>query len=383
MVEQGGQSAVDGLRVGVNVMWLQPGRVGGTEQYIRRVLTSATEELDPAPSFRLFGTDSAFEAVAPAGAEHRPVDVSSSKIRRVVQERTSLRSEISLGLEHGLDLLHHPGGTVPFESSLPTVVTIHDLQPLANPDNFGRVKAEYLARAIPEAIRRAHVVTTPSHWVASDIVNRFDVDADRVVVVSAFADMIDPSLNHEPSAAVKRILARGPVLLFPAMTMAHKNHRFLFDAFADARRIDPDIQLVCVGPAGRDHGELVDYARQVSPHIHLLGHIPRPDLDAFYVRSEALVFPSMYEGFGLPILEAQSAGLPVIASNTTAIPEVAGEGAILLAPDDHDSWVAALSQRPSGEARAQLVAKGRENMARFGPKSTAQALSAAYLQARS
>lgn len=114
----------------------------------------------------------------------------------------------------------------------------------------------------------------------------------------------------------------------------------------------------------------------------MLGHVERSDLDALFHRSEALVFPSSYEGFGLPIIEAQHAELPVIASNATALSEVAGNSGILLDPTDIDAWASAMEQRLRPTERAQHVAAGRENAARYTPKRTAEQQRSAYEQCR-
>lgn len=362
-------------RVALTLLWLRPGEVGGTETYVRRLVRSATQ--DPAgPVFELYGSVAACAAVARADArvEHHEVQTPKTRPERVLVERRHLAERIG----DDVSVLHHPGGTVPFHSDIATVVTIHDLQPLVYPENFGRVKAKFLAHAIPEAIGRADIITTPSAWVADDIADRFDVPRDLIVTVSAFADRVDLSAAINPSARIAGVLGRGPVLFYPAMTMAHKNHRFLFEAFAAAQRIEPELQLVCVGAIGRDHDDISAAARAASSAIHVLGHVPHADLRALYVRSEALVFPSRYEGFGLPVLEAQRAELPVIASMAAAVPEVAGDGAVLLAPDDHDGWVDAMLTRPAGSARAERVAAGAANANRYSPESMARQLATAY-----
>ena len=166
------------------------------------------------------------------------------------------------------------------------------------------------------------------------------------------------------------------------MTLRHKNHAMLFEAFRRACQREPDLQLVCVGAIGRDHDELVQLAAELSPAIHMLGHVERSDLDALFHRSEALVFPSSYEGFGLPIIEAQHAELPVIASNATALSEVAGNSGILLDPTDIDAWASAMEERLRPTERAQHVAAGRENAARYTPKRTAEQQRSAYEQCR-
>ena len=371
---------MSGLNVGVNVLWLRPGEVGGSESYARRVLRALATHA-PDTQLHLFGTAPGIAAVRPAGVQAEEYLTAAPALpprRRIIVERTWLRSVVG----PPLDVLHHPGGTVPFVNETPAVVTIHDLQPLADPSNFSMSKRQFLAKAIPNTLKRASVITTPSNWVREDILDRFDVDPDRVVTVSAFAETKDLSEATEPSPKLTSILSRGPVFFYPAMTLRHKNHAMLFEAFRRATQREPDLQLVCVGAIGRDHDELTELAQSLSPAIHMLGYVDKADLDALFQRSEALVFPSTYEGFGLPLIEAQHAELPVISSNATALREVAGDSGILLDPTDIDAWAGAMEHRLSPTERAQHVAAGRENAARYTPARTAEQQQSAYERCR-
>lgn len=362
--------------IGINLLWLRPGEVGGTETYIRRVLRSLSAHA-PDLQLHLFGTAYALDAVRPvvSGVEEY-ITAASALVpaKRVIVERTWLRSV--MGRE--LDVVHHPGGTVPFQSQGRSIVTIHDLQPLDDPRNFSAVKRRFMAKAIPAAISSASVVATPSDWVREGVIDRFGLEEDRVVTVSAFAEPPDLSIETTPSPRLASIFARGPVLFYPAMTMRHKNHSMLFRAFAEAVQHDPDLQLVCVGAVARDHDQIREEAASASTQIHVLGHVPRSDLDALFMRSEALVFPSMYEGFGLPILEAQHAELPVLASASTALIEVVGGAGELLDPHDSSAWAGAMVDRVRGEARARRVADGQKNAARYSSEATAMQQRSAY-----
>ena len=376
--------------VGVNLLWLRPGHVGGTESYARRVLRSlsnhdgdADADLDSDLTLHLFGTTPGIEAVKPSGQRSsmvshvvRPGPI--PRAQRVVVERTVLPSA-TRAVE--LDVLHHLGGTVPFDSTVPSVVTIHDLQPLDQPENFSPAKVRFLRSAIPAAIERSAVIATPSNWVREQIISRFDLDPRRVQTVSAFAEPVDLAGPIERSMRLEAIVADGPIVLFPAMTLGHKNHSFLFDAFGDALKRDPDLQLISVGAIGRDHDALVAKAASVSPRIRMLGHVSKHDLDVLYRSADAVVFPSRYEGFGLPVLETQHYGVPVLSSNVTALPEVAGDGALLLDPDDRTAWADAMVKRFSPVERSQAVARGFKNAARYSLNSTAQQQQRVYSQA--
>lgn len=363
------------MRVGVNLLWLRPGQVGGTETYIRRVLRAVSEHCDDV-EWHLFGGRAAVDSVRPAGGSsvaHLAPDGFVAPARRIVLERTWLR----LATRSGLDVLHHPGGTVPFVSPIPTVVTLHDLQPLDDPMNFGGVKQRFLERSIPQAVERADLIATPSDWVGADVVRRFSLSSDRVRTVSAYAAPAstgyassDPSSGSE-TGRVGSIVAAGPMVLYPAMTMRHKNHHLLFRAFNRALDERPELQLVCVGAVGRDHEEISAAARSTSTRIHVLGHVSQAELEQLYSAADMVVFPSLYEGFGLPVIEAQVHGVPVVVSTATALPEVAGVGARLIDPKDVTGWADALANPLRSAARDQAIAAGRHNASRYSAELTA------------
>ncbi|MGI9606995.1 MAG: glycosyltransferase family 4 protein [Acidimicrobiales bacterium] len=359
--------------VGLNLLFLRPGIVGGSESYATRLidaLSAQASTIEARPICTALAQRAHPKRLADALLAPRGFDRPAA---RTVLERTWLPRMLRTG---GFDLVHHVGGTLPTRSELPAVVTVHDLQPLDLPHNFSAVKRRWLAHAIPQAIRGASVVTTPSDLVASQIVERFGIDPARVIPVPVFAPPSTASSHERPSSRVESLLGRGPVFLYPAMTLAHKNHKMLFEAFGAAHP-SGDASLVCVGSTGRDDASIREVADRVAS-VHMLGHVPTADLSALLTRATAVVFPSRYEGFGLPVLEAQRAETPVIASSAGAIPEVAGDGAMLLDPDDVDGWAAALADPPAGEARRRLVDAGRRNAERYGPKVTAEAQLAAY-----
>lgn len=362
--------------IACNLLWLRPGVVGGTESYATRLLAALTEH-EPATAVDVYAMGDAADVHATVLSGHglHPAPrADAAAPLRVGLERTWLARALR---EHPHRLVHHLGGTVPNVDGGPTAVTVHDLQPIHDPANFSALKRRWLARALPAAIDAADLICTPSDWVADTIRERFDVGDTRVRTVSAHARPTSAA-QPRPTAPVERLLASGPVLLYPAMTMAHKNHRMLFRAFSVAAERRSDLQLVCVGAVGRAHDELVAAAAALSDRIHLLGHVPGDDLSALMAGAEALVFPSRYEGFGLPVLEAQQVGLPVVASNATALPEVAGRGALLLDPDDVDPWIDVMSAPLPADTRIELIRAGAANAERYTAKSMAASQVAAW-----
>jgi glycosyltransferase involved in cell wall biosynthesis len=172
-----------------------------------------------------------------------------------------------------------------------------------------------------------------------------------------------------------------PFFLFPGRSYPHKNHRFLVEAWAPvAGRAD----LVFTGPAGPRDREIDETAARlgVGKGLRRLGLVSRGDLAGLYESAEALAWPSRFEGFGAPVLEAMGAGCPVVASAATAIPEVVGDAGLLLSPDDTAGWTAALDRILSDPGlREDLVRRGRARAAEFSWKRSGSLQVAAYERA--
>lgn len=346
-------------RILFNLSWLRPGEVGGTETYACRLLAALSQHCEGLELDAL-GTAMALEAVESRGAHisRRVVVAPSSRPGRVVRERTQLKA---MGRRMDPDIVHHLGGTAPDFSGVASVVTIHDLQPLMQPQNFSVAKRAFLRRAIPRAVHRADAVISPSEYVADSIRDHFGLSADRVFSVPVYGAEYTPA---EPSPV------DAPFLLYPAMTMAHKNHAMLFDAFRQARRERPELQLVCTGTMGTAHASITQLA-DATPGVVMMGLVAPSVFSGLMQSAEAVVFPSLFEGFGLPIIEAQQAGTVVYASNATCLPEVMGFGGRLLDPSDADAWTVAMLSPLHGSQLEDEVARGRQNAARYSATRSA------------
>jgi alpha-1,3-rhamnosyl/mannosyltransferase len=302
-----------------------------------------------------------------------------SKGVRVATEATWLARQARA--EH-LDLLHHMGGTMPIVRGTPGLVTIHDLQPFAFPEHFSVVKRAYLRATVPTSVRRAVAVVVLTEWTKADVVERIGIDPDRVLLVPPG---IDPLMPVDPEVAqevrYRYGIADVPFFLYPTITYAHKNHVGLVRAFARVAAEDDQVKLVLTGgPADAEEAVQSEIWRLgLSDRVLRTGRIPRRDLDALFSEARALTFPSHYEGFGIPALEALSRGVPVLASTAGALPEVVGDAGVLLDPDDTDAWGDAMLQvLRDDDHRHALVARGAARAARFTWTASAEALVQAY-----
>ncbi len=380
--------------VGVNLLWMIPGVVGGSEEYLCGSLVGLAE-LQVSRRAELDGLDvevfalPSLEAAHPEIARAFPVTVGPidgrSRARRIVAESSWLRREVR---HRRCDVVHHAGGTMPLLGGPPTVVTIHDLQYRSFPGFFSTAKLAYLRASVPRSARKATVLAVPSTFVKRTIVDAFDVDPDRIVVVPPAIGVGDGPA--EPPVSEAEIRSRygltGPFVMFPAITYPHKNHVVLVRAIALLRRTHPEVQLVLLGGTGPNEAVVRAEVERcgLGDVVVRTGRVPSADRDGLYRSAAALAFPSRYEGFGLPVVEAMALGCPVVAADDTALTEVVADAGRLASPDDPEQWAQVLAEvLSSPDERDRLQVAGRARAVEFSPEASALALVAAYRLARS
>jgi alpha-1,3-rhamnosyl/mannosyltransferase len=219
-------------------------------------------------------------------------------------------------------------------------------------------------------------VTTPSAFVRETAIEHLGADPDRIQVVSAPLFVFDATPRSSTGAPTA-----GAHFLYPAITAPHKNHRMLLEAFAKVIAVRDDAVLVLTGAAGPAEDMVASAIDELglTSNVRRRGRVPAEELDGLFRDAVALVYPSIYEGFGLPLAEAMAVGCPVIASDRTALPEVVGGAGILLNPDDVDGWAHAMLRLLDDDGfRTELIAAGRERVRSFSPEEAARRQVAAY-----
>ena len=369
------------IRVGVDLLFLRPGEVGGSEEYTVRGLTALAERAPADLEVELFVLRP-FLAAHPHLAEAFPVSVLPSRGRpralRVAAESTWLAAATR---RRGLDVVHFAGGTMPSVRPAPGVLTIHDLQPLEMPENFGAVKRAFIRTVVPRSARAARLVCTPSEAARRSVVELLDVREERVRVVPHGIDPAptEPMPAEEAARLRDRYRLDGPCFLFPAIPYPHKNHHVLLEAIG--RMGHADALLVLTGGPGPLEAELAAAAEAlgVADRVRRTARVPRADLDGLYRLATGLVFPSRYEGFGNPVLEAMNLGCPALVADRTSLPEVVGDAGVRLDPDDAGAWAAAMDRLlDEPDHRRRLVAAGQERARAWSWDATAAALEEAY-----
>lgn len=290
----------------------------------------------------------------------------------------------------GVDLFHSPHYVLPLLGRTPCVVTIHDCIHLLFPQYLpNRLAHRYARFMMRKAVERSALVFTVSEASRRDILRFFpEADPERVRVVP---NAIDPSLRLAPDDAEmervrERYQIRGRFVLYAGNIKPHKNLERLIQAFGRLKQGSGfgDVKLLIIGDEISRYGSLrrsVE-AAGVRQEARFFGFVPDSTLSCLYRLASVFAFPSLYEGFGLPPLEAMACDTPVVTSNVSSLPEVVGDAALLVDPYDVDALAAALARVLCDETlSAELVAKGRARVARFSWERSVAAIHDGYRRA--
>ena len=355
-------------RLGVNLLYLVPGEVGGSEIYARNLLRAIGRCAPELELVAYVGREARESLERESWADGTRFVVSPAPSRnkalRVAAELTWLPRRAR---RDRVELLHSLGTTSPPVCHVPSVVSVLDVIYHHFPDTFPVASRLGLRVVVPAGARHARRVIAISEAGKRDIVETLHLRADKVDVVHLGFAMPDAAApTPEPELRARFGLGAGPLLLTVAAALRHKNLFRLLDAFAllEAR----DTGLVVVGHAGLDQERLRARAAElgVGARLHFTGWVDEVDLEGLYAAATTFVYPSLMEGFGMPVLEAMYRGVPVACSNVSAMPEVAGDAAELFDPTDPPEIAAALTRLLGDPAhRDELVARGRERWKAF------------------
>ena len=368
-------------KVGINLLWMVPGVVGGSETYLARLLSGLAERPTKF-DYTLFALPQ-FKEAHPELAQTFKIAYAPVRGRmksfRVAGESTWLLTQCKL---RNIDLVHHAGGIIPLVRTYRPVLTVHDLQYLDYPEYIKKAKLIYLKKMVPRSAEAARLILTPSQFTRRQVIERLNIDPSIVTVVP---HGISPREGREPTREVReRYDLDGQFFLYPAITYPHKNHLVLVRAFAKLVQARPEVTLVLTGAKGSMEVRIGKEVQElgIEKHVRRLGYVPAEDLDALYHEAVALVFPSRFEGFGAPVLEAMSRGCPVVAADATALPEVVGDAGLLVSPDNSDEWCQSMTDvLEQGEVRARLADAGLKRSKEFTWASSADILEDAYARA--
>jgi glycosyltransferase involved in cell wall biosynthesis len=271
--------------------------------------------------------------------------------------------------------LLHVQYIIPPVAPCPVVTTIHDISFRRHPEWFPLKHRVLLNLLIPMAARSAAHVITGSEYTRSDLIDAFDLPPEKVTVTPYAADPIYRPMDSEAArrAVKERFGLRGPFVLAVGVLQPRKNLPRLVRAFASVAREVPHT-LTLVGKPGWAHEELhrSAAASRLGSRIQFTGYVADADLPFLYNAADLFVYPSLYEGFGIPPLEAMACGTPVVTSNVTSLPEVVGDAALTVAPTDETALAEAIRRALTDEPlRSHLHAAGLARAAKFSWERTA------------
>ena len=371
------------MHLGFALLTLAPGQVGGSESVARALLAEYRAGRGPA-RVSLLGDPEVLAPLAGGPVAVRPMRAPGTGAIGARRAAGLLAATLRQGRGGGdLDVVHYVL-TVPLpRTSAATVLTLHDVQHIDLPRLFPAAERAWRRFAYDRAARRASLVVTPSEHARTRGIEALGLDPERVV---AIPHGIDASRFSAAGKDDERLLAdlRLPprFVVYPANLWPHKNHGRLVDALA--RTADDELALVLTGetygrlPALEAHAERLGVAHR----LRHLGYLPGAKVAALYRAARAMVFPSLYEGFGSPPLEAMACGVPVASSTRASLAEVVGDAAARFDPDDPAAIAAAIDRVTADESeRARLIAAGRQRAAGFTWERSARAHVRAYERA--
>jgi glycosyltransferase involved in cell wall biosynthesis len=349
-------------RIGINALYLIPGGVGGTEVYLRELL-SAFSKIDTANEYFVFGNLETGGDLVPRQANfHWKQQAVHAKNRpaRILWEQTVLAWEAA---RYRLDVLLNPGFTAPILGTIPNVTVFHDLQHKRHPEYFRWFDLPFWNFFLWASAHRAKRLIAVTDATRSDLERFYGVPKDSVVVVH---HGVDPLLFELPRNDIERFV------LCVSTLHPHKNLERLVRAYGRKKR---DFRLVLAGMRGF-HAETIEALvreRNLSNDVTLTGWISREELFSYYNRAMACVQPSTFEGFGMPLLEALAVGVPLACSGIAPHREVAGDATIYFDPVNDDELEVALERVTSpAAAKSPLVAAGKDRARSFTWEKTAR-----------
>lgn len=353
------------MRIGVNLAYFRPGAVGGSETYVRNVL----ERLSRTDDIIAYCWEGATDVLRALGV--RSIEVvlrgNPSRGRRVWSAATTVPDAIRRTRP---ELVWSPGNfALPFRVDLPQSATVHDLQHDVIPEAFDAPTRIYRTLAFRSTVRRCRRLLTISEFTRAGLLASYGADPERTTVVHLGAGGVQPPDRRAVAEVRSRFSLPERYFFYPAALWPHKNHDLLLRALALARtRSGLDLRLVLSGATmGREQWLQARVRSQgLGDAVQHLGFLSSSDVRAVMAGAHALVFPSRFEGFGLPPLEAMERSVPVLASSAASIPEVVADAALLASPVSAEDWAAGLVRLATdGVLRADLVARGTRNVARF------------------
>lgn len=319
------------MKIGVNALYLLPGQVGGTEIYLRNLLAAAAR-IDHPHELLTFINDETLSAPLPGECLRLGVRA-ASRPARILCEQLTLPLACA---RRGIDVLLNPGFTAPLLAPCPTVTVFHDLQHKRLPQHFRWWDLPFWRLLLFQAAVSSTRLIAVSHNTKRDLLHYYPLRPAGIDVVH---HGVDPAFFTLPRAPEN-------ILLCVSTLHPHKNVERLVHVFGTLHQRHPELKLVLAGIRGFATQRIEQLIAEsgASSAVEITGWLQLDALRALYSRARAFVYPSTFEGFGMPVLEAMAAGIPTVCSDIPPLREVAGDTALLFDPHDEASLLSALER---------------------------------------
>ena len=362
------------IRIGVNALYLIPGGVGGTEIYLRSLLP-ALAAIDRINRYFVFTNRETGPDLVPASENWTavPLEVRArNRPARILCEQTTLPMEAR---RLRLDVLFNPGFTAPIFGPCPSVTVFHDLQHKRQPENFRWFDLPFWRALLYASAHRSRRLLADSDATRDDLIRFYRLDAGKITVAPLGVDPVffDIARRRRPE----------PFFLTVSTLHPHKNLDRLLESFAAFHSRRPDFRLIVAGLRGFHTGPLESLRSRLGLDgaVEFTGWIPRADLYDLFTRAHAFFYPTTFEGFGLPVLEALAAAIPSACSNIQPVSGLAGDAALQFDPSDSGAIQAAMDRLAADVSLcARLAAAGPEQAAKFSWGRTAEITLGALLE---
>ena len=337
-------------------------KAGGNETFYRQLLDGLSQDNSPNEYILLF-THPQAPTLVRLDERFRWVQVPQNPVRRICLSIPVMVRDLRPDVFHCQYIL-------PPRISSKSVITIHDLAHERHPEFTPRLEGLRMRKLVPWSARHADHVVTVSEFSANDLMSLYGIPRSRITVAyQAPSPVFKPGDKSSAKVRLERAYGiRCPFILFVGRLQARKNLVRLSQAFARVRNEHSELKLVLVGKADLGYDELRARINELnlSESVIFPGYVPSDDLPLFYNAAEMFVFPSIFEGFGLPVMEAMASAVPTITSNGSCLAEVAGNGALLIDPMSVDSIAQAMTRvLNDAELRRELIERGLQRSAGF------------------
>ena len=347
------------MRIGINIEQLYPGKIGGAEQYVRNIL----KEMAKFPHSELF-------VFVNENATSTFKDSKNVKYF-VINSKEGLDAQLNFYIDMlNIDIMFCPlFHLAPDHCPVPSVVSILDIQQEYFPQYFSKDVLKARKKRTAQTLNFADAIITISEFSKKTILDKYNISANKVKVTYLNSDAcFEKTLKPERLEEIRSVIG-AEYIFYPANSWPHKNHITLLKAFLILKKkYHTSLKLVFTGDGKQEKKEILTFITRnhIQDDIIHLGYIPQEDMPYIFANATILVFPSLFEGFGIPLVEAMRVGVPIACSNTTSVPEIVGDAALLFDPTNADDIAKKLNLLEHDAAlREELIGRGKKRALKF------------------